>query len=90
MLIFVGIPIVASLVIVGLALAGKRDNGAKRYRPGRPFDFMPVWFLSAPDQLADPTGTVLPAGAPVPALTTGKTETVRVRPGSTGGASDRW
>jgi len=90
LLIFVGIPAVLVLVIAGLALAGKRGgHGAKRYRPGRPYDFTPVWFLAAPEQLADPTGTTLPAGAPVPALA-GKTEIARKRGGATGGASDRW
>lgn len=91
LLVFVAIPVVAVLLIAGLALVGKRggDHGAKRYRPGRPYDFTPVWFLASPEKLADPTGTTLPAGAPVPALA-GKTEIARKRGGATGGASDRW
>ena len=96
LLVFVGIPAAAVLVIAGLALAGGRGRagggGAKRYRPGRPFDFTPVWFLGRPEQLADSAGTALAAGAQAPALTSHKLEKAGVEApaGGTGGASDRW
>ncbi|MEH0936012.1 aa3-type cytochrome oxidase subunit CtaJ [Micromonospora psammae] len=93
MLIFVGIPAAVVLVIVGLIFAGNRHGGgAKRYRPGRPFDFTPVWFLGHPEQLADSAGTALAAGAQAPALTSRKQEQAGVEApaGGTGGASDRW
>ncbi|MFY1703889.1 hypothetical protein ACN28G_19495 [Micromonospora sp. WMMA1923] len=94
MLIFVGIPAAAVLVIAGLVLAGGRGGrgGTKRYRPGRPFDFTPVWFLGRPEQLADSAGTVLAAGAQAPALTSGTQQQAGVEApaGGTGGASDRW
>lgn len=94
LLIFVGIPTVATLVIAGLAVAGggKGGGGVKRYRPGRPFDFTPVWFLGRPEQLADSAGTVQAAGAQAPALTGRKLEQASVEApvGGTGGASDRW
>ncbi|MDO3702064.1 hypothetical protein ACIBXA_13855 [Micromonospora echinaurantiaca] len=94
MLVFVGIPAAAVLVIAGLAYAGSRGGGggAKRYRPGRPFDFTPVWFLARPEQLADSAGTALAAGAQAPALTSRKQEQAgEMAPaGGTGGASDRW
>lgn len=95
LLIYGGIPAVAVLVIAGLAYAGSRrggGGGAKRYRPGRPFDFTPVWFLGRPEQLADSVGTALAAGAQAPALTSRKQEQAgREAPaGGTGGASDRW
>jgi hypothetical protein len=49
-LTFVVVPTAIFLAISGLALAGSvRRN--KRYRPGRPFGFTPVWFLSSPEQL---------------------------------------
>ncbi|TDB81766.1 MULTISPECIES: hypothetical protein [unclassified Micromonospora] len=92
-LIFVGIPVAVVLVIVGLVFAGNRDSGgAKRYRPGRRFDFNPVWFLSRPEQLADSAGIALAAGAPAPALASRKQEQAGVQApaGGTGGASDRW
>ena len=94
LLIFVGIPAAVMLVVTGLSLAGGRSGGggAKRYRPGRPFDFTPVWFLARPEQLADSAGAALTAGAQAPALTSGTIEqTGAVAPvRGTGGASDRW
>lgn len=50
-LVFAGIPLAIVLVISGLAALGG-GHAAKRYRPGRPFEFAPVWFLAAPEQLA--------------------------------------
>ncbi|MGB2570286.1 hypothetical protein ACPFP2_17790 [Micromonospora citrea] len=93
-LIFAGIPAAVVLVIAGLVFAGNRGGGggAKRYRPGRRFDFTPVWFLGRPEQLADSAGTALAAGAQAPALTSHKLEKAGVEApaGGTGGASDRW
>jgi hypothetical protein len=96
LLVFVGIPAAVVLVIAGLAFAGNRGGG-KRYRPGRPFDFTPVWFLSSPEQLAESAGVVLRSGAQAPALTSGAAASGEVekvgpllRVGVTGGASDRW
>lgn len=94
LLVFVGIPAAAVLVIAGLALAGGRGGrgGTKRYRPGRSFDFTPVWFLARPEQLADSAGTALAAGAQAPALSSRKQEQAGIEApaGGTGGASDRW
>jgi hypothetical protein len=100
-LVFAGIPLAIVLVISGLAALGG-GRGAKRYRPGRPFDFAPVWFLSAPEQLAgaQPSGShaELPAGAAPhaalpagsPAEKGGELVAAPTRIGPTGGASDRW
>ena len=95
LLVFVGIPAAVVLVIAGLVYAGSRGGGgggAKRYRPGRPFSFRPVWFLGRPEELADSAGTALAAGAQAPALTSGKQQQAGVEApaGGTGGASDRW
>lgn len=94
LLVFVGIPAAVVLVIAGLVYAGSRDGGggAKRYRPGRPFNFTPVWFLSQPEELADPAGTALAAGAQAPALASRKQQQAGIEApaGGTGGASDRW
>jgi hypothetical protein len=92
LLIFVGIPAAVIAAVAALSLAGRRSGGAKRYRPGRPFDFTPVWFLARPEQLADSAGAALTAGAQAPALTSGTIETAgAVAPvRGTGGASDRW
>ncbi|ABP55950.1 hypothetical protein Strop_3519 [Salinispora tropica CNB-440] len=95
LLVFVGIPTVAALVIAGVAWAASSrgvGGGGKRYRPGRPFDFTPVWFLSSPEELADSAGTTLAAGAQAPALSGRKQEQAgqEAPAGGTGGASDRW
>jgi hypothetical protein len=85
-LIFVGIPVTVALVVTGLVYAGgSRRN--KRYRPGRPFEFYPVWFLSAPEEM-DGGRPALPPGEPVPGpLLAQPAEPAQ---GTTGGASDRW
>lgn len=92
LLIFVGIPAVIVLAITALAMVGGGRGGAKRYRPGRPFEFTPVWFLSRPEHLGESARTALAAGAPVRALTGGDQETAvaRQRADATGGASDHW
>ena len=72
---FVGIPASIFLLIAALVY-GMSARRSKRYRPGRPFDFAPVWFLAAvPDgaaaggsghgsagQLAGSAREALPAG----------------------------
>lgn len=104
-LVFAGIPLAIVLVISGLAALGG-GQAAKRYRPGRPFDFAPVWFLAAPEQLAGAQASgshashgELPAGtsssqAALPAGSAveqgGELVAAPTRIGATGGASDRW
>ncbi|NLU80801.1 hypothetical protein HCA58_21045 [Micromonospora sp. HNM0581] len=94
MLVFAGIPAAIVLVVAGLVYAGSqgRGGGAKRYRPGRPFDFTPVWFLGRPEELADSAGTALSVGAQAPALTSRTQEQAGAEApaAGTGGASDRW
>jgi hypothetical protein len=94
LLIFVGVPTLIVLVIVGLVFAGGARRN-RRYRPGRPFSFTPVWLLSAPNQLR-------PEAVTAAALTAGKhrlalagdegarAEAAAERAGRTGGTSDRW
>jgi hypothetical protein len=46
-LIFVGIPLAVIALVAALLFVGSaRRNSDRRYRPGRPFDFEPVWFLA--------------------------------------------
>jgi hypothetical protein len=68
------------LIVAAMVYAGS-SRRARRYRPGRPFPFTPVWFLSAPDvQLpASQRRELMAASAESRA---GRDET--------GGASDRW
>ena len=88
-LVFVVLPLAVIGILAALTLPGNRRR-EKRYRPGRPFEFTPVWFLSAPGQLA---GRVARGEAgQSPALTGGDAGApAAVSPhGPTGGASDRW
>ena len=98
-LIYVVIPAVCIGVIVALSRAGSNtDRPSRRYRPGRPYDFRPTWFLAAPDQV---TGTPDRSGPDRRALHRHEPHAIAgpviedmsgapVLPGPTGGASDRW
>jgi len=90
-LVFVGIPAAIVLIIAVLAMTGGGRRPG-RYRPGRPFDFTPIWFLSSPEQVAEtPAKAQLETGERSVA-TSGEVEIKAApsRPGTTGGASDRW
>jgi len=100
-LIYAGIPALVMVIVAGLVFAGDVRR-AKRYRPGRPFEFRPVWFLSSPEQLAGDGGgerralraADAPAALPAGAARDGQAgEWPAEDPalqGVTGGASDRW
>ncbi|WP_344129795.1 hypothetical protein [Luedemannella flava] len=69
------------LLIYAVVYAGSAKR-AKRYRPGRPFTFTPVWFLAAPDRQL--------VGAGEHRQLTGAAGAADRPHGQTGGASDRW
>lgn len=89
-LVFAVIPLSVILVVAGLSRAGSdAKRPSKRYRPGRSYDFAPIWFLAAPERV---TAAVTPAQRR-PAIEAGIIEDssgTPVRPGPVGGASDRW
>jgi hypothetical protein len=83
-LVYVLIPLAAIALVITLARAGSSaERPSRRYRPGRPYDFAPTWFLSAPER----TG---PAVAAIEAGVIEDSSGQPVRAGSVGGASDRW
>ena len=86
-LVYAIIPVGVIVVVAALSLSGSsRARPARRYRPGRPYDFKPIWFLASPAQVS-------PAFRAAPAIEAGVIEDssgAQVRPGPTGGASDRW
>jgi hypothetical protein len=45
-LVFGGIPLAVVLLVYGLVYASS-GRGVRRYRPGRPFSFEPVWYVAA-------------------------------------------
>lgn len=86
-LVFAGIPLgLAGLVVV--LVYGANARRYPRYRPGRPFNVTPVWFLAAPPGSQ-------PESSGRPALTAGPA-TSRERPvaaeptGPKGGARGSW
>lgn len=100
LLVFVGIPAVVVAAIYGLVYGTTARRVSKRYRPGRPFTFAPVWFLAAGSATTTGASTAaidagthdqaaaLPPG-PVPALAA-DAPSPTVAHGETGGASDSW
>jgi hypothetical protein len=88
-LMFVFLPAAFMLAVAALTLAGGSGRRTRRYRPGRPYDFAPIWFLARPEQV----GPAVTGGsrAQAPAIESGVVESgARVPAGATGGASDRW
>jgi hypothetical protein len=98
-LVFVGIPALVVALIYALVYGTTARRVSKRYRPGRPFTFTPVWFLAGVGA-AGPDGTgahaieggdhhaELPAG---PLLAQADDAPApAVAHGETGGASDSW
>ena len=93
-LVFVVIPVGFIALVASLVLAGSdKTRRAPRYRPGRQYDFQPIWFLAAPERVSTvPSGPAL-GGRTAPALEATVYEDstgARVLPGPTGGASDSW
>lgn len=82
MLVLLGGTLAVALLIAALVYAGG-SRRSRRYRPGRPFTFTPVWFLSAPEHQAQTGRIAITAG-------TGTAAEPATHPGETGGASDRW
>ncbi len=99
LLVFVGIP-AGVFLLMAAAVYGAGSRRSRRYRPGRPFDFVPVWFLAAPEPIiglpeepADAHATdarALPAGTGSRAVeVAGSAPTGSVH-GVKGGASGSW
>lgn len=88
LLYLIGVPVVVIAVVWALAYRGTTSM-SKRYRPGRRYETVPVWYVASqrpqpnadrPELEADRGRTALPA-APQPAETTRQ---------PVGGASERW
>src|SRR4051794_12569439 len=92
-LIFVGVPAAVIALVYAAVYSTTARRADKRYRPGRPFAFEPVWFLAAPSPLAAEAAPVngaraLPGGPLLAELTAGDTEVATVGHREVGGASD--
>lgn len=73
LLIFVGIPLATIGIIFALVYASPSGRGTKRYRPGRPYPYAPVWFLARPEKDGPAGRRALPSGH-TPAIGRGHTE----------------
>jgi hypothetical protein len=61
-LVFVGIPL-GITALLALGVYGRTTVHRDRYRPGRPWDHAPVWYVPHPSAQAQlPTRPALPAG----------------------------
>ncbi|WP_232050530.1 hypothetical protein [Actinoplanes sp. OR16] len=72
---------VATLVLS----SSDRAKPSRRYRPGQSFDFPAMWFSAAPEKTAAPVSHAVEHG-----LVIEDSSGAPVRPGPTGGASDKW
>ena len=91
--VFVIIPAAVILVVASLVFSGSdRTRRSRRYRPGRPYDFQPIWFLASPEQVRTEQAAVGgPQGrAAIEGQILEDVSGARVVPGPTGGASDSW
>ena len=90
-LIFVIIPAAVVTVVASLVFAGSdRSRRSRRYRPGRPYDFQPMWFLAAPERVSATAGAARSTRPAIEAPVLEDSTGARVLPGPTGGASDSW
>jgi hypothetical protein len=99
-LVFVGIPALVVLAVYGAVYGGSGRRVSKRYRPGRPFAFAPVWFLAGTDDTGNGRTAAPALGAadrrelPGPLLAQAGDGSApngsAPSHGETGGASDRW
>ncbi|MFI1989779.1 hypothetical protein [Actinoplanes sp. NPDC020271] len=88
-LVYVIIPAAVIGAVATIVFAGSdKAKPSRRYRPGRPYEFAPMWFLSAPKSAAADHGHVTPAIER--GLVIEDSSGAPVRPGPTGGASDKW
>jgi hypothetical protein len=90
-LVYAIIPLGVIAVVAALVASGStRARPARRYRPGRPYDFKPIWFLASPAQVSPAFGGRNASAPELPAGVIEDSAGMQVRPGPTGGASDRW
>ncbi|MBO0868814.1 MAG: hypothetical protein J2P15_09640 [Micromonosporaceae bacterium] len=100
MLVFAGIPAAVVLLVYALVYGAAGRRSSKRYRPGRPFTFAPVWFLASSREATEVARMTEAEAHPVtaggirpplpPAATAADGERIATAYGETGGASDRW
>ena len=93
-LIFAGIPLLVTLLIAVAVLGPSAARHSGRYRPGRPWDHEPSWFVPHPAALKDvvPSRPALraPARSAIDSSPASSTEQPVATPRAVGGASGEW
>ncbi|WP_239163396.1 aa3-type cytochrome oxidase subunit CtaJ [Paractinoplanes rishiriensis] len=92
LLVFVVIPAAVIALVAALVLSGsdRTRRSSRRYRPGRPYDFQPIWFLASPEQVSTAAAGAHAARPAIAGPVLEDSSGARVLPGPTGGASDSW
>jgi hypothetical protein len=87
-LVFVAIPLGVSGVFMLLIFGRSGVRVSNRYRPGRPWNFEPVWYVPHPAATRPGGGARRAIGGPAPraAIESGEAAT----PSAVGGASGEW
>jgi hypothetical protein len=90
-LVYVGIPVLVIALVASIVVSGSdRSRRARRYRPGRPYDFQPIWFLASPERVSGAAQAGYGSAPALEAPTFEDSSGARVQPGPVGGASDSW
>jgi hypothetical protein len=91
LLYLVGVPAVVVALVWALAYRGG-PGAEKRYRPSRPYQFSPVWYLAArpEQQRPEQQRPALAAGGQRLALPAPPDRSGQPGQMAVGGASDRW
>jgi hypothetical protein len=94
-LIYLIIPAGVITLVAALVLAsGRSEKPDRRYRPGRPYTFQPIWFLASPEQVIGHDQPAVAGRGNGQAALTGPvledSSGARIKAGPTGGASDSW
>ena len=62
-LVFIGIPLAAILLIAAAVYGKSIVHQPNRYRPGRPWEYQPRWYVAHPEVLSGPvTGSTSAQG----------------------------
>jgi hypothetical protein len=87
-LVFVGIPAGVVAVFAALIFGRSELRQANRYRPGKPWNFPPVWYVPHPEALQPAAGERRAALSATKraAIESGQAPT----PSAVGGASGEW
>jgi hypothetical protein len=86
-LVFVGIPSGVVAVFAALIFGRSELRQANRYRPGKPWNFSPVWYVPHPEAMRSAAGEHRALSATKrAAIESGQAPT----PSAVGGASGEW